>query len=291
MTAALHLRAARPSDKPDALELTKTIWEGEDYVPHVWDDWLADPHGQLSVAEIDGRVVGLGKLTRLAPGEWWLEGLRVDPRWQGQGIGRAVHEYHIELWRKMGDSGALRLFTHRDNHAVHKMCERTGFERVLELTKFKAAAVAGPHDLAPVEPAEVEGAFEIVSRAPLYAAQRQMCNLDRQFGLLTPERLTAAVAAGNAYRWRGRAGVLLVFERMYAADDPEEAQRLFIQFPAAPNESLPDMLRDVCRLAAARGKPEVRCLAPVLPAVMQAYGAAGYERAWDDSMYLFEARS
>lgn len=156
------------------LELTKTIWEGEDYVPQVWDDWLADPHGQLSVAEIGGRVVGLGKLTRLAPGEWWLEGLRVDPQWQGRGIGRALHEYHVGLWRKMGDSSALRLF---------------------------------------------------------------------------------------------------------------------IRFPAAPYESLPDMLRDVRRLAAARGKLDVYCLAPVVPAMMQAYGAAGYERAWDDSMYLFEART
>ncbi len=33
--------------------------EADDYVPQVWDEWLADPGGKLLAAEVDGRVVGL----------------------------------------------------------------------------------------------------------------------------------------------------------------------------------------------------------------------------------------
>jgi len=67
------------------LELTRTIWEGDDYVPHVWGEWLADPQGLLAVAEHQGRVLGLGKLTRLSEDDWWLEGLRTHPNTKGGG--------------------------------------------------------------------------------------------------------------------------------------------------------------------------------------------------------------
>jgi hypothetical protein len=33
-------RPALPKDTPDVMELTRTIWEGEDYVPKVWGSGL-----------------------------------------------------------------------------------------------------------------------------------------------------------------------------------------------------------------------------------------------------------
>ena len=38
-------RPALPMDTPDVIELTRRIWEGEDYVPHVWAEGLQDPDG------------------------------------------------------------------------------------------------------------------------------------------------------------------------------------------------------------------------------------------------------
>src|SRR5690242_14867206 len=55
-------RPALPSDAPAVLEFTKFIWGGHDYIKYVWDDWLADPHGILAVAEYAGRAVALGKV-------------------------------------------------------------------------------------------------------------------------------------------------------------------------------------------------------------------------------------
>src|SRR5512133_3688147 len=64
-------RTARASDTDDVMELTSTIWDGGDYVPQVWAEWLLDQHGRLVVAEYEGKVVGLGKLTRLSDQDWW----------------------------------------------------------------------------------------------------------------------------------------------------------------------------------------------------------------------------
>jgi CBS domain-containing protein len=61
-------RPALQKDTDDMLELCSHIWEGGDYIPSVWDEWMADPEGLLGVAEMDGRVVGIvsdGDLRRL----------------------------------------------------------------------------------------------------------------------------------------------------------------------------------------------------------------------------------
>ena len=41
----LVCRPALPMDTPQVLDLAKHIWEGHDYIPYVWNDWLADPQG------------------------------------------------------------------------------------------------------------------------------------------------------------------------------------------------------------------------------------------------------
>jgi hypothetical protein len=46
----LVCRPALPKDTPDVIELTRTIWGGEDYVPVVWAEWLEDYEGTLAVA-------------------------------------------------------------------------------------------------------------------------------------------------------------------------------------------------------------------------------------------------
>lgn len=102
----LVCRPALPKDTPDVIELTRTIWEGEDYVPSVWPTWLADPCGLLAVGEYGPRVVGLVKLTCLGQGEWWLEGLRVHPAYEGRGFASHLHDYVLDYWIRNGASSA-----------------------------------------------------------------------------------------------------------------------------------------------------------------------------------------
>jgi GNAT superfamily N-acetyltransferase len=141
----VHLRPARQEDTPDVLELTRTIWDGEDYIPYVWQDWLADPQGRLAVADHEGRVVGLGKLTRLSEEDWWLEGLRVHPEYQGHGIASQLNEYLVGYWLENGN-GIVRLATSTARLPVHHLCERLGFEKVIEYTPFVAPTIEGESD-------------------------------------------------------------------------------------------------------------------------------------------------
>jgi GNAT superfamily N-acetyltransferase len=124
------------------LEFCKFIWDGHDYIPDVWDDWMADPSGEMFVAEYAGKAVGLGRLTLLAASQYWLEGLRVDPEHQGRGIGSQMNDYLNALWLERG-GGVIRLLTSSKRVQVHHMCERLGFVRLQERVFFRAAPLPG----------------------------------------------------------------------------------------------------------------------------------------------------
>ncbi len=98
----LVCRPALPADTADVMELTRTIWQGEDYVPAVWAEWLEDCQGWLAVAQYGVHVVGLCKLSRLGAGEWWLQGLRVHPEHEGRGFASRLHDYLMGAWEQAG---------------------------------------------------------------------------------------------------------------------------------------------------------------------------------------------
>ena len=50
------------------------------------------PNGLLAVAEFNGHAIGCSKITLISEGQWWLEGFRVDPKYQGLKVGSRIHE-------------------------------------------------------------------------------------------------------------------------------------------------------------------------------------------------------
>ncbi|MBN1537471.1 MAG: GNAT family N-acetyltransferase, partial [Anaerolineales bacterium] len=161
--ASLHTlvcRPALPKDTPDVKELTRTIWNGHDYVPLVWNTWLTDPEGLLAVAEYGGRIIGLGKLTQLTENEWWLEGLRVHPDFQGRGIGSYLMKYLYEHWEQKA-GGIVRLATANYNVSIQHLNDRFGFQKIGEFTEFSAPAIMGVEsiedtDFSPIQPGQAE---------------------------------------------------------------------------------------------------------------------------------------
>lgn len=73
----LSLRPMRPADRERVMEICRDVWDGHDYIPRVFDEWLADAGAAFQAGEVDGVVVGLQRLRPYAPGLIWYEGLRV----------------------------------------------------------------------------------------------------------------------------------------------------------------------------------------------------------------------
>lgn len=284
-------RPALPKDKPDVQELTRTIWEGHDYVPYVWDEWLADPQGILAVVEWGGRVLGLSKLSQLSPGEWWLQGLRVHPEFQGRGFASHLFDYSLAWWERWG-GGVVRFATASFRLSVQHLAGRTGFRKLGEFSIFhievipadsgedQTTAQAG---FEPLGAGDIAAALAFVQSSP--ALELSYGLLDLGWEWVAPSEFTLAQIASRsqAWWWRGRKGLLLGYE-----DEEDGQKQLSISLAAGPTEGLADLLQDARRLAAALGYPRLGWLAPLHPSLQPALTAAGFGRTWEEAVFVYE---
>lgn len=125
----MEFRPGKPEDAGRIRELSRDIWEGHDYLGEAIEGWIAE--GGVYVGIIDGRIVGLSRIRRLADDDWWIEGLRVDPAQQGRGYGRLLHRATLAELRRIA-RGTVRFCTADTNRSV-PLAERDGFREILRL--------------------------------------------------------------------------------------------------------------------------------------------------------------
>ncbi len=293
----LHVtcRPACESDTAAMRKITQDLWEGHDYVPQMWDEWLADPYGALLVAEYESQVVGLGKLSRQSEQDWWLQGLRVHPEYRGRGVAAQLHQALMAEWERAG-SGAVRLITHRPQ--VQHLCQQLGFTELGEYTEF-----AAPTGGAAIEAASLPLSQEVPT-LPFRALGLDECTEAVVFAAANPARavlgdwidlywervparaqyLEPMIERGRVWWWRGRQGLLAAYEE---TDDESNQLQLYISLLACQAAAITPLLLDARRLAASLDYAELRWSAPLNPALMPALEAGGFSRAWEGSTFLY----
>jgi hypothetical protein len=137
----LSFRPVQPEDKERVTAFTFNTWgsDEDDYIKDVFDEWLADPHGEFTAAVLGGEVVGIAKLTDRDDGEWWFEGLRIDPAYRLRGIASEFNHYHIGLAKRLGGK-VIRYMTGGGNVGSQAIGARAGFEHIITYTAHLAAA-------------------------------------------------------------------------------------------------------------------------------------------------------
>jgi predicted PurR-regulated permease PerM/ribosomal protein S18 acetylase RimI-like enzyme len=281
--AVVRLRPARDSDKRAMLELTAQMWEGRDYIPEVWSEWLADRRGILVAAEADGRMVGFGKLSRLGPKEWWLEGLRVHPEYQGVRIGSQLTEHLLAQWKRRG-GGVIRLATSSERLQIHHLCGRLGFRRV-DIRRLMAAppAVLGGNEFVPMVKAEAkEAAGFWKSRAAAWKTPA-LVNDNWRWSRFSEEHLASVIRRGRAWWWRDRSAILLAYD-----SNREGKPGLEVASLLAPPDKLTAILRQLRVLARAQSAGRVVWVMPDDPRRTDAARRAGFTQTWNARLWIFE---
>jgi len=278
-------RPALEKDTEEVLELASHIWDGGDYLPLVWQGWLKEAEGMLGVAELAGRVVGTFKLTRFETDEWYLEGLRVHPDFQGRSIAAHIHDYVVETWREMG-MGVLRLTTGSYNVKVHRMCERTGFKRVAEFIPYRAPSLPGvTGNFTHLKLDEAERALEFVTSSPLHALSSGLINLGWVYANPRLKHIYEAIRDQHAWWWKGGLGFLSIWE-----DEESEEREPGIELVACEVGNLEAMLSDYRHLVGEIGYHSAGWVAPNQSEVLSCLEKAGFQRSWDVSLYIYELR-
>jgi len=147
----VRIRKALRRDKAPILEISRKIWGGHDYLPGVWDDWLADLKARFVVATVNGRTVGCAHASLQANYVAWLDGVRVHEQYRGLGIAGKLNHTLVQWARRKGAKVA-RLSTGSSNHASREHLEKIGFPVLqifqrLDITKglrVKPSGVTAP---------------------------------------------------------------------------------------------------------------------------------------------------
>jgi predicted PurR-regulated permease PerM/RimJ/RimL family protein N-acetyltransferase len=288
-------RASQPEVRPARARdrsAVEAIWaqRDEDYIPHTWDEWLAEPHGELVVARLKGRVVGFAKLSRLADDEWWLQGLRVSEAYRQRGVARLLQTHLVEKARQVG-RGTLRFGTHSLNEPVHRLAAHGGFCHVSTYRRYRAdplpAAEAPP--LRQLTEADLPAVWALVSESPRHRASGGLYEDLWIWKNVTRERLAHHLAAGDVWGLESPEGEEGGSElSALALIHRTERGTLNAGLVDGRDKSLAAILRGLRGLAAQLGCAEVRVKPVDEPALMAAIEVAGYEQHRDKNIWVFE---
>jgi GNAT superfamily N-acetyltransferase len=211
--ADLELRPVRPADKHRVDEICADIWEGNDYLPQVFDEWVADPAASFEGAELDGVLVGLQRVRPLGDGVLMYEGLRVASSHQRHGIARAMLRSAIAEARQQGAT-AMRLAS-GNPHAI-ALFESEGFRLCVAAVRWEAFRLEGDDPPRIPSPGEAENLAAWAIADPAFSAyggvaadfggawSPSAANFARQAeaGLLRVGPGGRALAAVRGGRWR-----------------------------------------------------------------------------------------
>ncbi len=127
------IRKITEKDRVRVIDIASKIWEGDDYISFVFDEWVNDPDGNFAGLWENNKLVGFGRLKFLTPTDVWLEGLRKDPDSDAKGVGKKLSQYYYNYLQGKKIT-SIRFSTYFDNIASIKLNEKSGFKKVFTLS-------------------------------------------------------------------------------------------------------------------------------------------------------------
>jgi GNAT superfamily N-acetyltransferase len=260
-------------------------WDDGDYIPEVWDLWLADRQGGLIVGELGQQVVALSKITFQPAGQVWLEGMRVDPDYRRQGIAGQFLRYSIDHVRQRG-ARVVRLGTSANNTTVHTLAARAGMAHIASYLFWKADSLPGgsPPVLLTSEQASEVHAF--LRQSPILAHTHGLYHSYWAWQELSAERARHLLETGRLVGHLGADGTLLSLAIVQLEEHDDE---LWMGFADGSPSALTELAMAVRVHAAQAGAKKVETMVPEVDWLRNAFRAAGYGFGDRESeLWIFE---
>jgi GNAT superfamily N-acetyltransferase len=270
----LVVRPVTMADQPEILRVSARIWDGHDYVPMFFERWVSE--GGFWAGVVRDRVVGYGKATELAPGELWLEGLRVDPDCRGRGLGRELSRQ--VLHRTLENRPvSLRLATADVNHeSAHIIEKAMGFKLYVQY-RFYLGKPGRPEPGPKLVKPTVAETLDFLRGSEELTASRGLLQSTWRFRDVN-RRYAAELRHGGylfGYRTAGRlAGLMVLKPHRYHGND------LDISFIAGPGRALAAFRSFLSRVARECGTREISGMAASdeMAAVLRTLGMKPHPR-------------
>ena len=122
----MEIRLYKPDDYNSVIELCKFIWEGNDYLPHVINDYYQSPHCKPYVLIEDNKVVSVANANFFTKDFVWFQSIRTHPDYRSKGLGTKLSNFMMEEVKKVNGK-EIWLSTSSNNEATAKMLSKQGF--------------------------------------------------------------------------------------------------------------------------------------------------------------------
>jgi GNAT superfamily N-acetyltransferase len=284
------IRRAEAADKDQVLAFCQHTFDWGDYLHLVWDDWFADETGPLLVATLDEEPVGVAKVSLVTPTEAWLQGLRIHPAYRRRGLAWQFQSHCLNVARELGASVA-RLATSSKNAPVHKMTERVGMRRVVEVEVLQAASGPPGQGSVPSVALTLEDwpqVFKFVFDGAALAAMGGLYKTDWMWHALTHDKLRAHLARGQVLAARdedGEIGAVAIVSEV----DPDD-HVLPVGYADGTGPHVARMALGLREYAAALQADKAEVALPASSPLLQAFVQAGYkpEDEGGTAFYIYE---
>ncbi len=237
-------------DKGEILELSSQIWEGHDYIPDVFDDWIED--GGFYCGKLDGKIIAVDKFTKQRNGVIWLEGLRVHPDYQGEGYASRMVNGLMDIVEEH-DYSTLRFLTTAGKEPVKKMAYDQGFE-IKQVYKYllideEKLGEFDKIDLPEIEQSSLNELDEIMD---FITTSQEYDDNDEQYMAhwttydLTEELIEREISKGNSYLIKNNGMIdSVIFFYYYKAHDT-----LSIPYVGGSKEGIGELMKkgiNICK--------------------------------------------
>jgi GNAT superfamily N-acetyltransferase len=289
MSSELIIRPARSDDRATVERICAHTWEWGDYIPDVWDEWLADESGALVVGEIGSQIVAVNRISFPAPDQAWLEGMRVDPDFRRRGIARQFLVHALAYARERGAQVA-RLATGDDNFPVHAMMAQAGMERIGTCVIWIAELGADGPSPAILAPDQAPQAHRFLQDSGALVHCYGLYSFDWAWQELSASRLAELLGSDQVVAHVGSDGSLaaLALLKMDAVENV-----LWIGFVDGHPAAVTTLAMGIRAHAVRSGAQQVRAVLPDLPYLRDAFRATGYDFGygdWNGRLWVFEHR-
>ncbi len=141
----VYFRELMREDIPAIKDISKDIWEGDDYIPYVIEEWLQEKNCMNYGTFLDENkteLIGFGRVKLYSNDIAWLEGGRIKVSYQGQGIGKLQLNYAIEYAKKIG-AKVTQYDTGSKNFASISLARTFGFKqkKCMDLVEAKSTDI------------------------------------------------------------------------------------------------------------------------------------------------------
>ena len=232
----------RPEDREQVLELSKGIWQGHDYLPEVFDDWVKE-RGFYCLRDDEGNIVALDKYTWHENGILWLEGYRVHPKHQGKGYGWKMARAMSSITGKL-DWKAVRFMTAEANEVSIHIGRKMGFRPFAYYTYLYADDLK-EQDVSGIEAIDdPERAMDIVKATAEFGINREQYLAMWTAHDITESLIERETKAGHAFV-KGRS---IAFFYPY-----EPTKTMSMAFIGGKTEEMKDLIRYGMNLTLSKG--------------------------------------